>query len=270
MRDQVRKLVAGKPPHEGLLLAREALQARILASLQRLGAMVPLAFQGGTALRFLYDLPRFSEDLDFSLVAGRATEFRLERYLRGLEQELRLDGFTLETTLQERSVVHKALLRFRGLAHELGLSPHPNQTLTIRLEVDTRPPEGAGLATTIVRRHEILHLQHHDRASLLAGKLHAILARPYAKGRDYFDLVWYLSDRSWPAPNLAYLNSALLQTGWKEKKLTPTTWRKAVLGKARAADWKAVTADVAPFLERPEDLAVVSLASVEAVLKARS
>jgi predicted nucleotidyltransferase component of viral defense system len=46
---------------------REYLQARILSSLQRSGAMVPLAFQGGTALRFLYSIRRYSEDLDFAL-----------------------------------------------------------------------------------------------------------------------------------------------------------------------------------------------------------
>src|SRR5512147_2472705 len=46
---------------------REYLQARILERLQEGGAFVSWVFHGGTALRFLYDLPRFSEDLDFSL-----------------------------------------------------------------------------------------------------------------------------------------------------------------------------------------------------------
>ena len=48
-------------------LVREYLQARILQSLQRAGAMQTLAFHGGTSLRFLYDIPRYSEDLDFAL-----------------------------------------------------------------------------------------------------------------------------------------------------------------------------------------------------------
>jgi hypothetical protein len=48
-------------------LAREYLQARTLLALQQAGAMIPMAFQGGTALRFLFGLPRFSEDLDFAL-----------------------------------------------------------------------------------------------------------------------------------------------------------------------------------------------------------
>ena len=65
----------------------------------------------------------------------------------------------------------------------------------------------------MVRRHVLLQLHHHDRASLLAGKLHAVLQRPYVKGRDFFDLLWYLSDPGWPSPNLTLLNRALAQTG---------------------------------------------------------
>ena len=75
--------------------------------------------------------------------------------------------------------------------HELGLSPRTSEVISVEIEVDTAPPAGAVLATTVVRRHVTLHLQHHDRASLLAGKLHAVLQRPYAKGRDFYDLFWY-------------------------------------------------------------------------------
>jgi len=57
---------------------REYLQARILLALQEAGAMIPLAFQGGTALRFLFDLPRFSEDLDFALERPDRSGFDLE------------------------------------------------------------------------------------------------------------------------------------------------------------------------------------------------
>jgi hypothetical protein len=267
MRETLRRLVEGRPPHEGLHLLREALQAQILGALQRAGAMVPMAFQGGTALRFLFNLPRFSEDLDFALVEGRDSSFALKEYLHGFDHDLRHADLAAEIAVNEKTTVHKAQLRFRGLAHVLGLSPHPNQTLMIRLEVDTRPPAGAGLQTTVVRRHELLHLQHHDQASLLAGKIHAVLARPYAKGRDYYDLVWYLSDPAWPPPNLTLLNNALAQTGWEGSPLTAATWRSTVLAKAQAADWPAIRSDVAPFLERPEELELLSLPVIEKLLE---
>jgi hypothetical protein len=117
--------------------------------------------------------------------------------------------------VSDQKTVHSAFVRFRGLLYELGLSPHSDQVLAVKFEVDTNPPDGAALTTIIVRRYVILQLQHHDRASLLAGKLHAILQRPYTKGRDIYDLLWYLSDPEWPPPNLVLLNNALQQTGWQ-------------------------------------------------------
>ena len=86
--------------------------------------------------------------------------------------------------------------------------------MSIKIEVDTNPPAGAVIATTLVRRHVTIHLCHYDRASLFAGKLHAILSRPWVKWRDLYDLAWYLADPAWPPPNIALLNAALAQTGW--------------------------------------------------------
>src|SRR4030067_3635034 len=96
------------------------------------------------------------------------------------------------------------------------------------MEGDTHPPAGAVLMTTLVRRYVTLQLQHHDKASWLAGKLHAILQRPYLKGRDLYDLAWYLSDPEWPEPNLELLNNALRQTGRQGRSLTEKNWSKAV------------------------------------------
>ncbi len=155
-------------------------------------------------------------------------------------------------------------MRFPGLLHEWGLSPHADETLAVKLEVDTRPPAGAGLATTVIRRHVILQLHYHDRASLLAGKLHAILQREYVKGRDVYDLLWYLSDPTWPPPNFALLNNALRQTGWPGAPLMPDAWRAAVRERVLSFDWARVMADVAPFLE---DATAATLLTRENVLR---
>jgi hypothetical protein len=112
-------------------------------------------------------------------------------------------------------------------------------------------------STTVVRRHELLQLQHHDRASLLAGKLHAVLQRPYPKGRDYYDLTWYLADRSWPEPNLAMLNTALRQTGWPGAELTADNWREVVATRVADVTWERIAADVSPLLESAEDLSLL-------------
>jgi len=251
-------------------LAREFLQASILAALQRAGAMVPLAFQGGTALRFLYSIRRYSEDLDFALErAGAGYDFRA--YLEAVRADLRRDGYDVDlAAVSDQKAVHSAFVRFPGLFHELGLSGHREEALSVKLEVDARPPSGAALEITVVRRHVLLRIQHHDRASLLAGKLHAILQRPYPKGRDFYDLIWYLSDRAWPPPNLVLLNHALAQTGWTSAPLSETSWVTAVRARLRSVRWQVLAAEVRPLLESAEDRALLTRETITSLLDRRT
>jgi len=173
----------------------------------------------------------------------------------------------VELKVNDRKVVHSAFVRFARLSYELGLSPHRDQVLSVKIEVDTNPPAGAVLTTTVIRRHVTLHLQHHDRASLLAGKLHAILQRPYLKGRDVYDLLWYLSDPDWPAPNSTLLNNALQQTGWAGVPLTEHNWQEVVRNRLQTMAWDQVVADVRPFLEPSADLGLLTLENVMRVLR---
>lgn len=250
---------------QGRNLAREYLQARILAAMQRAGAMIPLAFHGGTALRFLYAHGRYSEDLDFSLEGDRSC-YDFRGYLQAIRGELTPEGYPVELKVSDQKAVHSAFVRFPGLLHELGLSRQQSEVLAVKIEVDTNPPAGAGLATTVVRRFVILQLLHHDKASLLSGKLHAILQRAYTKGRDLYDLLWYLTDSSWPSPNLALLNNALTQTGWQGERLTDSNWRDAVRKRLRTLAWQNIQADVSPFVEPGFDLSLLSMENLERVL----
>jgi len=248
MKEHLRDLIPGTTePMQGLNVAREYLQARILGALQRAGAMIPLAFHGGTALRFLYGSERHSEDLDFALERDPG-RYDFRAYLGEIKRDLLAEGYQIELKVNDRKTVHSAFVRFDGLLFDLGLSPHRKQGLSIKIEVDTKPPAGAVLETSLVRRHVVMRLQHHDRASLLAGKIHAILHRPYAKGRDIHDLMWYLSDRTWPPPNLILLGNALQQTGWTGETPTERNWRKLLAARLHELDWDQVHADVAPFL----------------------
>ena len=247
-------------------LVREYLQARILEVLQRQQAMLSVAFHGGTALRFLFSLPRFSEDLDFAL-ERREAPYDFRGYLQAIRRVFKAEAYTIEIKVNDRKVVHSAMIKFPGLFHVLGLSPHSAETLSIKVEVDTRPPAGAGLTTTLVRRHNVLlHLQHHDRSSLLAGKLHAVLQRPYLKGRDVYDLIWYLSDPAWPAPNLEWLRAALIQTGEQDAETAAANWRERVWERLQGASWKDIRSDVRPFLEREQDVALLTRENLKALL----
>ncbi len=248
MKDHLRRLVRDADPLHGRNVLREYLQARVLEGLQRAGAFTSLAFQGGTALRFLYGLPRYSEDLDFSLEGDRE-RYDLRGWLASIGRQLRREGYTVRSTLRARTAVHAAWLRFPGILYENGLSAHREEALAIKIDVDSNPPGGASTETRLVRRHVTLRLWHHDPASLLAGKLHAVLRRPFAKGRDVYDLGWYLSDPDWPPPNLKLLNHALRQSDEGGASMTEDTWRASVTQRLEELPWERLTADVAPFLE---------------------
>jgi predicted nucleotidyltransferase component of viral defense system len=266
MKDYLIDRLRGLPTSvHGRNLTREYLQARILGSLQRIGAMIPLAFHGGTALRFLYATARYSEDLDFTLEHAHS-KYDFRTYLRAIRAELSAESYPVELKVNDRRVVHSAFIRFRGLLYELGLSPHRDEVLSIKLEVDTNPPAGVTLTTSVVRRHITLQLHHHDPASLLAGKLHAVLQRSYTKGRDIYDLLWYLSDPNWPAPNLVLLNNALQQTGWPGDELNMDNWREIVRNRLQTLAWERIVTDVRPFLEAEGDADLLTRENVLAVL----
>jgi len=234
-------------------LVREYLQARILESLQDTGTFLRWALVGGTALRFLFSIPRFSDDLDFSLITpGKDADFKpaATEMKRMFERE----GYSLDIKVSEKRTVSSAWVRFPGLPHEVGISSHAAQVFSIKVELDTNPPAGAHIENSVVRRHVTLNLCHYDKASLLAGKVHSVLSRSWAKGRDLYDLVWYLADRTWPTPNLDLLNAALEQTSWIGPRLTEANWRKQLKNRIESLDWEKTQADVKPFLERRRDL----------------
>lgn len=252
-------------PLEGRNLVREYLQARILESQQKSGAMIPLAFHGGTALRFLFSHGRYSEDLDFAL-EGNLGSYDFRGYMKAIRSDLTSEGYQIEIKANDQKTVNSAFIRFPGLLYEMGLSSMPNEVLAVKMEVDTNPPKGAGLSTTIIRRFVVLQLHHHDKPSLLSGKLHAILQRSYTKGRDIYDLFWYLSDPTWPSPNLILLNNALEQTNWDGDILTEMNWKDQILQRLKTLNWSAIVNDVRPFVEPNFDLNLLTLEKFKKIL----
>lgn len=267
MKDHLRQLLMSTPdPGKGLLLTREYLQALILKGLQENGVFTRWGFIGGTALRFLYSIPRFSEDLDFSLLSP-ATDAGFKSALKSVKQALIHEGYTVDVTIKEDRVVASSFIRFPGLPCELGLTPDPRRSLSIKVELDTNPPVGAGWETTLIRRHLTLNLYHHDKASLLAGKIHALLSRPWTKGRDLFDLAWYLTEPEWPSPNLELLNAALAQSTPGLPLLADTDWKNLLLEKLAAINWNQAREDVLPFLEREADMQWIAMEAIGKLLE---
>ncbi|MFA5293070.1 MAG: nucleotidyl transferase AbiEii/AbiGii toxin family protein [Phycisphaerae bacterium] len=258
MKDYIKQIIENVQDNNlARCIVREYLQARLLEGLQENGAFENWAFVGGTALRFLYLMPRFSEDLDFSISAS-GVEDNFTGIMKRIKSLFLAEDYSLIIKGKTEKAVKNAFLNFEGLLYELELSPHRSETISIKVEIDTNPPAGANFETSVIRKHCLLNVQHYDRASLLAGKLHALLSRKYVKGRDVYDLFWYLSDRNWPAPNTIFLNNALQQTGWQGQAITIDNWKNETAQRISQYDWNKVIADVRPFIERQQDLKLLA------------
>jgi len=269
MKEHIKQLIAAAPDKwRARNLVREYCQARILQFLQEEAAFRSWIFHGGTALRFLHLLPRYSEGLDFAL-SGPAARLDFAGIVAGVRAAFEAEAYRARADINDARPGKSAFIGFPGLLHELGLSSRPAETLSVNIELDTRPPAGGKKETSVFRRFVLLNVLHYDKASFLSGKLHAILARPYVKGRDLFDLFWYLSDRLWPEPNMLFLNSALKQTKWKGPEMTASNWTSLVAGRIDEVDWKRAVEDVRPFIERPSDLELMTKETVLKLLKNR-
>jgi predicted nucleotidyltransferase component of viral defense system len=250
-------------PAQKMNLLREYLQACVLRSLHESEAFLCLSFVGGTALRFLYELPRFSEDLDFSVENHRGYEPK--KWMKKLTRDMSLAGFDVAVRWNDRKTVHVAWMRVGGILKEAGISNIVEQKLSIKLEVDTRPPEGAILERRLVNRHMLLSLQHHDLPSLMAGKLHALVTRGYPKGRDWYDLAWYRAKRPPITPNLTLLQNALDQTEGVGA-IRADSWRSQVRARLELLSDEDLRRDAAAFLERRQDAELLSMENLRSVL----
>ncbi len=250
--EAIRLALRSDDPLQRINILREYVQASALRSLHEARAFERLSFVGGTALRFLFDLPRYSEDLDFSLESSKGYEPL--QWMATLKRDLLRQGFEVELSWNDRKNVHVAWIRIAGLLKDAGIVARAEQKLSIKLEIDTRPPGGALMERHLVNRHFVFALRHHDLPSLMAGKVHALLTRSYAKGRDWYDLLWYRSRRPPVEPNASLLEAALLQTA----TTIEGTWREHVAKRLGELDFTALRADIEPFLERRADTAYLT------------
>lgn len=252
MKDRLQKVLENQPTHIRAGAMREFLQCMALRTLHEDHFIGKMAFIGGTALRLIYGLPRFSEDLDFSLIEKDAFDFK--KIMSDINKSFLCAGINAEVVIKGKGAVQIAWLKFPKILHEMNISSDPRRVLSIKMEVDCNPPQGAVIEKRLVNRHFPLALVHYDLPSLFAGKLHAVLTRPYVKGRDYYDLVWYRTRHPDLIPNLALLKASLEQTKWKGKMPTDKTWRRTVAERISHVKWADIVRDVSPFLEDESDL----------------
>ena len=249
-------------PVEEEQATKEIMQEIALYGLWRAGFFKVAAFQGGTSLRILHGLQRFSEDLDFMLQTPDP-EFDWSVYLaRLLEcfEEYGLQSEALPRGSMDRAV-RTAVLKNNSFVNQLNLrfyKGHADRKITIKLEVDANPPAGSVYDYKYLDFPTDFEICHQDLAGNFALKIHALLCRPYLKGRDWYDFNWYI--RQGVSPNLPHLRNALIQHGpWagQDSLTIDADWvREELQKKIDNIDWAAATADVAPFLKLGEQEAL--------------
>ncbi len=236
---------------------KEMVQEIALSSLARAGFFKVAAFQGGTCLRILYGLNRFSEDLDFALNKPDPT-FSWPPYLKNMQAELETFGFKFTIESRDRDkAVKSVFLKEDSIGSILALTYNGqsgSRKIKIKLEIDTHPPSGAINEQKYISFPVNVPVVTHDLPSLLAGKSHALLCRATGKGRDWFDFVWYAGRRT--PPNFDLLSNAINQFGpWKHQRITVTKqwYAENLARKIKDTDWQTQRKDVERFL-KPSDL----------------
>lgn len=241
---------------------KEVLQEVVLAGLSKTDFFNYAAFYGGTALRIFYGLNRFSEDLDFSLLASDES-FDLEKYLKPVSEAINSLGLDFKVSKKEKANKTNIDSAFiKGNTKETFLVIYPNtddfkqiihnEKITIKFEVDVNPP----LYAETEIKYRLLPFPYqvrvYDMSSLFAGKIHAVIARSWkdrVKGRDLYDFIYYLSLNS--KVNIKHLEARLKQTNTIENGivLTKELLFEILDDRFNNIDYEKAKNDIKPFIK---------------------
>lgn len=247
---------------------REILQEIALLGLWRSKFFERAAFYGGTSLRILHGLDRFSEDMDFSLLSSEQN-FSLGRYGDALQREMRAYGFDVWTETKSKrttSAIQSAFLKANTLkqlliieaGEEIVRALPKGQQVKIKLEVDIDPPGGFETEIAYLLQPIPFSVRVYTLPDLFAGKMHALLCRKWkqrVKGRDWYDLIWYVTHH--PTLHLSHLEQRLRQSGDRDV-ITPQVFRKDLHNAIDALNVDNAKRDIEPFVRTPEVLDVWS------------
>ncbi|MBU2577376.1 nucleotidyl transferase AbiEii/AbiGii toxin family protein [Patescibacteria group bacterium] len=158
-------------------------------------------FKGGTCLRFCFDLPRLSEDLDFDI--KDFPDFSLEKFCKEMEKyfvgKLQYRDFSFKVAGNKREI----FLRFPVL-DKIGLVSNSSESNTLFLRIDLSPTDSENYKEEISLKtiHDFSFvIKRYSLEDLFASKIAAVLLRTFRKGkddlitfkgRDYYDLIWFL------------------------------------------------------------------------------
>ena len=235
----------------------QAMQQIVLAGLQKGGFFEHAAFYGGTCLRIFYNLPRFSEDMDFSLTEKNPT-IHLEYYFQAIQDVFAFTGKEVVITKKEKlnfGRVESAFLKEDTSAYDIAF--RTEKTIKVKIELDTDPPLLFDTEQKLLMKPYSLMVRCFTLPDLFAGKMHALAYRNWKtriKGRDWYDFEWYI--RFNVPLNFRHLQERIREFSGQE--VSKDEFMHLLRERLSTADINQVKQDVLPFVDRPSDLDIWS------------
>ena len=235
----------------------EVNQQVILAGLYNGGFFDMAAFYGGTCLRIFQGLQRFSEDMDFSLLAPD-DKFDFTKYFQPIIDEFAIVGREVEIKKKDKKSFGKVESAFlKDNTDVYDVSFQTDKSIKIKIEVDTQPPLNFRTEQKLLLQPHSFMTRCFTLPDLFAGKMHALVYRGWknrVKGRDWYDFEWYV--RHNVPLDFAHLAERVRQ--FNNEDITPELFKEKLIERLSTADIKQVKEDVLPFVRNPKELDIWS------------
>lgn len=235
----------------------QVMQQIVLAGLQKGGFFEHAAFYGGTCLRIFYGLPRFSEDMDFTLV-DKNPAIHLENYFQPIREVFALTGKDVVITKKEKlhfGRVESAFLKEDTAAYDIVF--HTEKTIKVKIELDTNPPLLFDTEQKLMMQPYSTMIRCLTLPDLFAGKMHALVFRNWKtriKGRDWYDFEWYIRHNI--PLHFAHLQERIREFNGQE--VTQEEFKHLLRERLANANISQVKEDVLPFISNPSELDIWS------------
>ena len=235
----------------------EVKQQVIIKDLYSGGFFESAAFYGGTCLRIFHGLQRFSEDMDFSLLA-QDDAFDFSKYFQPIVDTFALVGREVEIKKKDKKnfgKVESAFLKDNTDVYDVMFQTE--KSIKIKIEVDTYPPLNFKTEQKLLLQPHSFMTRCFTLPDLLAGKIHALVYRTWknrVKGRDWYDFEWYVRHNI--PLDFAHLAERCKQ--FNDEDITIEQFKEKLKERLSTADIKQVKEDVLPFVRNPKELDIWS------------
>lgn len=221
-------------------MLREYLQYKILESIFNSPYSDKLVFLGGTAIRIAYNSQRFSEDIDFDNLGLTFEDFTyLGEYIKN---DLEKEGYIIELRHIQKGAFH-CYIKFPELLFNAGISPLKEEKILIQIDTVPQNFEYAPRKHFINKFDVFTQINVTPIDLLLAQKFYAAFSRKRLQGRDFYDIIFLLSQNA--VPNYLYLERSIGVKNGEQLK-------EYVREKSSVVDFDALVDNLKIFLFHPE------------------